>query len=327
MDYFMTGATGFIGGQVARQLLDDGHDLVIVARTPSKAEALDDAGATVVEGDITQRSTLEEPMSGVDGVFHVAGWYEVGADDPARGEQINVEGTRNVLEVMEALDIPKGVYTSTLAVNSDTQGEPVDETYRYEGAHLTHYDRTKWKAHYEVVEPMVSGGLPVVTVLPGLVYGPDDTSLFGEALREFLRGNLPVIPRSVAYSPGHVADIARAHVQAMEHGTPGEEYIIGGEPTTLVALFDIVADIAGRKPPRAVTPAVFRALAPISGLVERYVTLPPDYRSERLRVLAGVTYLGDNSKARQELGLEHRPLLAGLEETVRHERNRILNSN
>jgi nucleoside-diphosphate-sugar epimerase len=211
---------------------------------------LQNAGATVVEGDIAQRSTLEDSMSGVDGVFHVVGWYEVGADEPSRGEQINVEGTRNVLEVMQSLDIAKGVFTSTLAVNSDTHGEPVDETYRYEGSHLTVYDRTKWKAHYDVVEPMVSDGLPVVTVLPGLVYGPDDPSLFGAALRDYLRGDLPVISGGVAYSPGHVADIARAHVQAMEHGTSGEAYIIGGEPTTLVDLFGIVADTAGRKPPR-----------------------------------------------------------------------------
>jgi dihydroflavonol-4-reductase len=72
-----------------------------------------------------------------------------------------------------------------------------------------------------------------------------------------------------------------------------------------------------------VTPTVFRALAPLARLLERIVTLPPDYRAERLRVLAGVTYLGDNTKARRELGLEHRPLQSGLEETVSHELNRL----
>lgn len=319
MEYFVTGATGFIGGHVARQLLDEGHDVVALARTPSSAGDLEAAGATVVEGDITEKETLQAPMEGVDGVFHIAGWYDVGAEDPSLGERINVEGTRNVLEVMDELDVPKGVYTSTLAVNSDTNGVAVDEDYRYAGPHLTAYDRTKWQAHYEVAEPMVEDGLPLVTVMPGLVYGPGDTSVFGDALRDYLRGDLPMIPREVAYSPGHVEDIARAHIQAMEHGRAGEEYIIGGEPTTLVDLFDIVGDCAVRDPPRAVSPALFSALAPIADVLERVVSLPKDYRAESLRVLSGVTYIGDNSKAKTELGLEHRPLREGLEETVTHE--------
>ncbi|WP_436935328.1 NAD-dependent epimerase/dehydratase family protein [Halovenus marina] len=326
MEYFITGATGFIGSHVARQLLNDGHDIVVLARTPASAADLEAAGATVVEGDITKKETLRDPMDGVDGVFHIAGWYDVGVTDPAVGERINVEGTRNVFDVMDALDVPKGVYTSTLAVNSDTGGVVVNEDYYYAGSHLTAYDWTKWKAHYEVAEPMVADGLPLVTVMPGIVYGPDDTSVFGDSLRDFLRGDLPFIPREVAYSPGHVADIARAHVLAMEQGTPGEEYIIGGEPTTLVELFDIVANIAGRDPPRAVSPTLFGAVAPIVDFLEQFVTLPKDYRAERLRVLAGVTYIGDNSKATNELGLEHRPLQAGLEETVAHEQARLAKS-
>ena len=77
MEYFLTGATGFIGGHVAHQLLDDGHDIIALARTPSRAGDLEAAGATVVEGDITEKETLRDPMEGVDGVFHVAGWYDV----------------------------------------------------------------------------------------------------------------------------------------------------------------------------------------------------------------------------------------------------------
>ncbi|MFC6975039.1 NAD-dependent epimerase/dehydratase family protein [Halomicroarcula sp. GCM10025709] len=323
MRYFLTGGTGFVGGHVATHLLDAGHEVVALARQPSKATALDAAGAEVVEGDILDPETMREPMAGVDGVFHVAGWYDIGADDPTLGDRINVEGTRNVLELMADLDVPKGVYTSTLAVNSDTGGQVVDESYRFAGRHLTAYDRTKWEAHYEVAEPMVEDGLPLVTVMPGLVYGPGDTSVFGDALRDYLRGALPVIPRGVAYSPGHVEDIARAHVLAMEAGTPGESYNVCGEPATLVDLFDIVADVSGRDPPRAVSPALFRALAPVAGLLERVVTLPKEYRAESLRVLGGVTYLGDNSKATAELGLDHRPLRTGVAATVEHELARL----
>ena len=319
MEYFITGATGFVGGRVARQVLDDGHDVVALARDPSRASNLDQAGADVVEGDILDPASMRDAMAGVDGVFHVAGWYEVGAADLSIGERINVEGTRNVLELVDELAIPKAVYTSTLAVNSDTGGVLVDEDYTYVGPHLTEYDRTKWAAQYEVVRPMAEAGLPVVTVLPGLVYGPGDTSVFGDALRDFLRGDLPAIPREVAYCPGHVDDIARAHVQAMERGDPGEEYNVCGDPVTLVEMFDVIADASGREPPRAVPPWLFGLLAPAAAALERVVGLPKQYRAESLRVLAGVTYVGDNSKAEAELGLEHRPLEAGLRETVQHE--------
>ncbi len=91
-------------------------------------------------------------------------------------ERIHVQGTRNVLELMRELDIPRGVYTSTLAVFSDTKGRLVDETYRHNGPWLSLYDRTKWLAHYRVAEPMIRQGLPLVIVQPGLVYGPGDTS-------------------------------------------------------------------------------------------------------------------------------------------------------
>lgn len=319
MEYFITGATGFVGGHVAAQLVDQGHDLIVLAREPDSAGEFEAAGATVREGDITDKETLREPMQGVDGVFHIAGWYDIGAHEPSLGKRINVEGTRNVLEMMDELDIPKGVYTSTLSINSDTGGQVVDEGYRYDGPHLTAYDRTKWKAHYEVAKPMMEDGLPLVIVLPGLVYGPNDTSVFGTGLRNFLQGNLPVIPRRVSYSPGHVEDIAQAHRLAMDEGSPGEEYIVGGEPITLVEMFDIVADIAGRNPPRSVSPAFFRALAPIAKSLQHFVTLPKEYRAETLRTLGGVTYIGDNGKATTEFGLNHRPLRAGLAETVRHE--------
>ncbi len=144
MKYFVTGATGFIGGRVARQLVEAGHEVVALVRSPHKAKLLRALGVTIAEGDLTDKESMRAPMTGVDGVFHLAAWYKVGAKDHTMAERINVDGTRNVLELMQALAIPKGVYTSTLAVFSDTKGERVDETYRFDGSHLSEYDRTKW---------------------------------------------------------------------------------------------------------------------------------------------------------------------------------------
>src|SRR6478735_2330958 len=147
--YFVTGATGFIGGEIVKQLVGRGHKVVALVRSPDRAAMLKALGVEIHAGDITDRETLKAPMTGVDGVFHVAAWYKVGVTDPL-AEQINVDGTRNVLTTMGTLEIPRGVYTSTVAVFSDTKGAVPDETYRYDGTHIRHYDRTKWHAHYHV---------------------------------------------------------------------------------------------------------------------------------------------------------------------------------
>jgi len=165
MKYFITGATGFIGGHVATQLVEAGHQVVALVRTPEKAKDLAEKGIQLARGDITDKESMRAPMTGVDGVFHIAGWYEVGPRDKSLGQKINIEGTRNTLEMMRELKIPRGVYTSTLAVYSDTHGKLVDEQYRYNGPHLTEYDRTKWVAHYEIAEPMQKQGLPLIILV------------------------------------------------------------------------------------------------------------------------------------------------------------------
>src|SRR6476619_3484421 len=137
MKYFVTGTTGFIGGRLARQLREAGHEVIALVRDPSKAQDLAALGVTLAPGDVTDKASMRAPMTGVDGVYHVAGWYKIGMRDKSAGQKVNVEGTRNVLETMKELGIPKGVYTSTLATNSDTHGKVVDETYHYTGHHLT----------------------------------------------------------------------------------------------------------------------------------------------------------------------------------------------
>src|SRR5690349_10986042 len=149
--YLVTGATGFVGAEVAKQLRTAGHKVVGLVRSPGKADLLRAMGVELHGGDITDRASLRAPMAGVDGVFHCAAWYKIGVPGAAAlAYQANVVGTRHVLETMRELGVPRGVYTSTLAVFSDTRGREPDETYRYDGRHLSIYDRTKWQAHYEV---------------------------------------------------------------------------------------------------------------------------------------------------------------------------------
>ena len=317
--YFVTGATGFIGGEIVKQLIGRGHKVVALVRSSERAAMLKALGVEMHAGDITDRETLKAPMTGVDGVFHVAAWYKVGVKDPL-ADQINIDGTRNVLQTMQALAIPRGVYTSTVAVFSDTKGTVPDETYRYDGPHLSHYDRTKWIAHYRVALPKMADGLPLSIVMPGMVYGPGDTSGMHTALVDLLRGRLPMTPARTAFCWAHVEDTARGHILAMEKGRPGETYIIAGPRHPFEEAFALAANLARvRAPLLHPGPHAMRAMAVLMKGAERFVTLPPAFTPETLRVLAGTTYFGSNEKAVRELGFTARPLDEGLAQTLEHE--------
>ncbi len=316
MKYLVTGATGFIGAEVARRLLGAGHHVVALVRSPGRAQALRAQGAELALGDVTDPDSVRRAMTGADGVFHLAAWYKVGVRDDA-AEAVNVGGTRHVLEAMRDLGVPRGVYTSSLAVFSDTGGRVVDETYRYDGPFLTAYERLKWRAHYEVALPMMAEGLPLVIVQPGPVYGPGDTSQLGAALKQYLQGKMPLLPLGTAFSWGYIDDIAEAHLLAMERGAPGESYIIGGPNHTLVEAFTLAERLAGKRIRRVcVPPGLLRGLARASGALERALPLPAEYTAEGLRSIAGTTYTGDDTKARRALGFDPRPLEEGLRRTV-----------
>ena len=316
MKYFVTGATGFLGGVLVRQLLAAGHSLNAVVRSPAKAAGLAALGVALFPGDVTDKASLRAPMQGADGVFHVAGWYKLGQRDSRQAMRVNVEGTRNVLETMRELGLAKDVYTSTLAVFSDTHGQKPDETYRFRGQHLSEYDRTKALAH-DLAEGFIQEGLPLVIVMPGVIYGPGDTSSLGRALELYRQGRLPMIPSGTTFCFGYVDDIARAHLLAMEKGKPGERYIIAGPCHRLSEFFELAEAITGVRAPRLrAPPGLMRAAAALMGLAEKVGPLPEQYTREYLRVNAGVTYMGDNAKARRELGYEPRPLRQGVYEML-----------
>ena len=319
MKYFITGATGFVGGRVARQLVAAGHDVVAVVRSPEKAKDLAALRITLHKGDVTDKESMRAPMTGVDGVFHIAGWYKVGTRNKDEGQRINVDGTRNVLELMEELKIPTGVYTSTVAINSDTGGKLVDENYRFSGTHLSAYDRTKAEAH-QVAEQFIARGLALVIVQPGLIYGPGDTSSVRTTLIQFLQGKLPLMPEKTAFSWAHVDDIARGHIQAMEKGVPGQNYLLCGPTHTFIEGMEIASQVSGVPlPGLCAAPGLLKIMSGIMGLLEKFIPLPEAYTREGLRIIAGVTYIGDNRKAIRELGFAPRPLKDGLRETLEHE--------
>lgn len=315
MRYLVTGATGFIGKKLALKLIDLNHEVVAVVRDPAKARDLEEAGITIFQGDITDKYSLRKPMTGCEGVFHVAGWYKVGVKDKSQAAAVNVEGSRAVFEMMRETGVVKGVYTSTLAINSDTHGKELDETFRFTGKHLSEYDRTKALAH-QVAEEFIERGLPLTIVQPGMVYGPGDGGPAHNIWKGYLRRTLTTVPKRVAYSWGYVDDIVDGHILAMQQGEVGESYIICGPSATLVNALKTAEQYTGIKMPSQTSPGILKLMSSIMGIVESIASVPENYSSEYLRVAAGVTYLGDNAKARKEFGYNPRPLKAGIPPTL-----------
>jgi nucleoside-diphosphate-sugar epimerase len=317
--YFVTGATGFLGGELVKQLIGRGHQVTALVRTPEKAALLATLGTQLHVGDITDMSTLREPMQGADGVFHVAAWYKIGSPDSGLAEAVNVQGTRNVLEVARELQIPRIVYTSTVAVFGDTHGAVPDESYYAAGPFLTAYDRSKWIAHYEVAVPMMRAGVPLLIAMPGAVYGPGDNSDVRTTLVQLLRGRLFMTPRGATFAWVYIEDAARGLRQVMESGTIGESYLLTGPVHTFEDVFARAAQIAGRRKPMLhPRPMMMRGMAKLASLLERWDMRPP-YPSEALRLMAGTTWLGSSAKAERELGYTVRPLEEGLRHTIEHE--------
>lgn len=299
-----------MGGAVVSRLRHAGHDVAALVRDPARAGTLHDIGVELVVGDLDDDAALQTLCHGADGVFHVAGWYRLGNRDRAEAVRVNVDGTRNVLAAAADAGTPRIVYTSTLAINSDTGGELVDEGYRFTGRHLSVYDETKAKAH-EVAARFAADGLPVITVMPGLVYGPGDTSQTGRLLRRVIEGHRPRVPDGGALCWGYVDDIAAGHLLAMERGTPRESYMLAGPAASLATGFGLAAEIAGSRGPITVPTWAVKAMARAAEVAGRIVPLPSGYAAETLRASLA-TYVGNPAEAQQELGWSSRSLREGL---------------
>lgn len=310
--YAVTGATGFVGGHLVRLLREESHEVVALVRESSRAAGPAAQGAELVEGDLDDFPALDRLLDGADGLFHVAGWYAVGAPPGPQAHRVNVVGTAHVLAAAAKAGVARVVHTSTLAVNSDTRGAVRDETYVHTGAHISAYDASKAEAQ-RVALRFAAEGLPLVVVMPGMVYGPGDTSQAGALLRDVLAGRRAVVTSTGAYCWGYVEDIARGHLLAMTTGTTGETYMLAGPVHTLAHALRLGARLGAGRPPVVIPGAVARALAPVAERLERVV--PEGYRAEALRSGAA-TYLGSPAKAGRDLGWSARPLAEGMALTV-----------
>ena len=315
MKVFVTGGTGFIGGEVVRQLRARGDEVVCLVRNPEKGQKVSDLGCQVAAGDLSDERAIREGMSGCDAVIHAAAVYEVGIpvkDRPAM-KDANVGGTERVLGAALELKIPKVVYVSTVGIGQ-THGKVVDESFEApEGPFTSCYEQTKWEAH-QVAKRLIGEGLPCVIVQPGGVYGPGDTSSIAELLNQFFAGKLPLLPfPDLGICLAHVEDTATGIVLALEKGTPGETYVIAGPKATMREAVDVVAEISGRKAPKRALPTpLMKAMIPIGPLVGKMMGQPPNLR-ELISAADGVNFWASNEKAKRDLGFDPRGLEQGFQ--------------
>ncbi|HEY4778093.1 MAG TPA: NAD-dependent epimerase/dehydratase family protein, partial [Solirubrobacterales bacterium] len=228
MKVFVTGGTGFIGGEVVRQLRERDDEVVCLVRSPAKAKAVEALGCELVAGDLGEKAAIRAGMEGCDAVIHAAAMYEVGIPASQREpmREANVAGTENVLGAALEAKIPKVVYVSTVGIGQ-TYGKTIDESYEApDGPFTSCYEETKWQAH-QVAKRLIGEGLPCTIVQPGGVYGPGDTSSVGQLLNQFLEGKMPLIPfPELGMCLTHVEDIAGGIILALDKGVAGETYVI-----------------------------------------------------------------------------------------------------
>jgi dihydroflavonol-4-reductase len=316
---FITGGTGFIGGHVARKLRERGDDVAALVRSPAKADALRELGCELVEGDLSQPDAIERGSAGADAVFHVGAVYKVGIPESERAVMYdaNVRGTERVLDAASRAGVARIVYVSTGNVYGNTGGRAVDEGYErpLPPDFLSYYDETKYLAHGVALE-RIAMGAPVVIAMPSAVYGPGDPSEIGNLIDQVRTGKLKLrMFPNAGFDFVYVEDLADGIIAVHDRGRIGESYNLSGDRGTLGDLIDKTAELAGRKPPRAVLPTAMMKLAiPVGPVVGKLMGFPPNLR-ELIRTSDGVTVWMSAGKARSELGFVPRTLDAGLRET------------
>ena len=323
MKAFVTGGTGFIGGEVVRQLRERGDQVVCLVRNADKAGKLAELGCETVPGDLGDAEALRRGMQGCDAVIHAGAMYEVGipaSQHPAMWEA-NVAGTERVLKIALEAGVPKIVYVSTVGVFGNTHRRVVDESYEHPGKEFTsYYEETKLEAHRIARRMIADQGLPCVIVQPGGVYGPGDTSSIAALVDQFLSGRMPLLPfPELGICLSHVEDIAGGILLALDKGKTGEAYVLSGPVTTVRDAIEVVAGVTGRKAPQHSMPVpLLRALTPVGPLVGKLMGQPPNLR-ELISSADGVTFWASHEKASRELGYAPRGMEEGLRQTLEAE--------
>ena len=313
----VTGAAGFIGSAVTRELVGRGAQVVALVQPDGDARNLDGLDVETVIVDLRDADGMVKAVDGARTVFHLAALYRFWAADPESFYDVNVIGTRNLLEAADRAGVGRIVYTSTvgtLGLRGATAGAPVDETSYARVDHLFGlYKQSKYVAEHEVLRAAAQG-LPVVLVQPTTPVGPGDRAPTptGRTVLEFLNGRFPAYV-DTTLNIVDVDDVAHGHLLAAERGSIGRSYILGGENLSLRQILASLAITTGLSAPTRRVPSSLAVMAAtVSDVIEgRLLHREPSIPLEAARM--STTQMSfDDARARGELGYESRPASAAL---------------
>lgn len=319
MDVLVTGGTGFVGANLVRELLADGHRVRVLARKGGDRRALGACAIDIAEGDLLDRASVTAAVAGTQRVYHVAADYRLWARDVREIYRANVDGTRHVLEAASLAGVERIVYTSTVgAVGIPKDGTPGDEATPVGlGDMVGAYKASKFLAE-RVADEMAARGAPVVTVNPSAPIGPWDVkpTPTGQMIVDFLRGKM-VGSLDTGLNVVHVRDVARGHILAADRGRIGERYILGNRNMSLLEIFQALSRITGVRAPRfrvpyAVAWTAAVAMEGVSALTRR----PPQVPLTAVRMAKKRMFFSAD-KAVRELGLPQTPPEEALADAVR----------
>lgn len=318
MSTLVTGAAGFLGSHVTRQLVAHGGDVRVLMRASSNNRAISDLSLEYVTGDLRDAASLERAMKGVKRVFHVAADYRLWARHPQEIYDSNVGGTKNLLVAAKNAGVEQLVYTSTVATIAVDRPELPNEGTQAELEEMIgHYKRSKWMAEQEVLQA-ARDGFPAVVAMPTTPVGPWDwkPTPTGKIILDFLNGKMPGYVETGLNFVG-VEECAAGHLLVSEGGKIGERYLLGGENLTLKELLDTLAKITGLPAPTIKIPhGMALTVAYVESAFSRLIGKEPGIPVEGVKIAQHKMFV-DCSRAQRELGFQPGSVAAALERAVR----------
>lgn len=318
MTTLVTGAAGFLGSHVARQLVARGENIRVLLRASSSNRAISDLSIEYVTGDLRDVGSLERAMAGVRRVFHVAADYRLWAKHPQDIYDSNVGGTRNLLAAAKKVGIEQLIYTSTVAtIAVDRPQLPNEFTGSKLDEMVGHYKRSKWMAEQEVVKA-AKEGLPAIVAMPTTPVGPWDwkPTPTGKIILDFLNGKMPGYVETGLNFVG-VEECAAGHLLVSEKGKIGERYLLGAENLSLKQLLDSLSKITGLAAPSMKIPhGVALGVAYVESAFSRLIGKEPQIPVEGVKIAQHMMFV-DCSRAKKDLGFAAEPVAAALERAVR----------